>query len=96
MKHLRSMLADGVRHIKSCQVSRGSVQKDHRLCERRSYRDLFCSPALEKDSCANFVRMIRTFCFPLSWRKLQLVEVGVLCGGGHSICRGGCAVWRWA
>ena len=25
-----------------------------------------------------------------------LVEVGVLCGGEHSICRGGCAVWRWA
>ena len=26
--------------------------------------------------------------------SIAYVEVGVLCGGGHSMCRGGCAVWR--
>ena len=28
--------------------------------------------------------------------SIAYVEVGVLCGGGHSIYRGGCAMWRWA
>ena len=37
-----------------------------------------CRPVLGKDLCVNFVRMTKTSCFHLSWRKLQRVEVGVV------------------